>query len=286
MITVKNISYKIGGKAILHPMSFEIFSGEVTILLGANGAGKSTLMRVLAAEYLPGTGEVCLDERLLGDYTPEALARKRAVLTQQFAVPLPFSCEEIVMMGRYPHQGQSIARQDQEIVTRCMREMDVEAFAGRLFNTLSGGEQQRVQMARVLAQLDSGHPTDTRVLLLDEPTSSLDYLQQQLLLTKVKILADRGYAVVVVLHDLNLAAQYGDHLLLLKEGYLLAEGTREEILQSALVSMAYDMDVEVVTHEDYPFPFLVPALHCRPNLLLNHKSKKNGTYTNQALIEE
>src|SRR5699024_1781349 len=181
MIRAENISYQIHGKEILHSMSFQADLGAVTILLGANGAGKSTLLRLLAGENKPEEGKVWLDRRPLTQYAPRDLARKRAVLTQNYAVPLPFSCEEIVMMGRYPHEGFSTTKENKEIVARCMEEMEVQDFAGRMFNTLSGGEQQRVQMARVLAQIETTEKSENKVLLLDEPTSSLDYLQQQLI---------------------------------------------------------------------------------------------------------
>lgn len=284
MIEAKNIAYRIRHKTILHPMSFSAEAGRITVLLGPNGAGKSTLLNLLAGELSPDEGTVLLGDLSLQAYTPENLARKRAVLTQHYSVPLPFTCEEIVMMGRYPHARTSTAARNKEIVRQCMKEMEVQFFAARMFSTLSGGEQQRVQMARVLAQLDAKGASN-KVLLLDEPTSSMDYLQQQLCLFRMKELAAGGHTIVVVLHDLNLAAQYADKILLLKQGYLLAEGSRDEVLQPALISMAYELDIDIITHEDYPFPILVPALQHRNHSIQTNKNSHYAYYTDHSFAE-
>lgn len=285
MMTSHNISYAVGSSSILHPMSFELQTGAVTVLLGANGAGKSTLLRILAGDLTSATGEVLLDGKPLGQYSALALARRRAVLTQHYAVPLPFTSEEIVLMGRYPYEGLCSAAENALLVRSCMEEMEVEHFGRRLFNTLSGGEQQRVQMARVLAQLASMEGDREKTLLLDEPTSSLDYLQQQLILSKARSLAHQGYGVGVVLHDLNLAAQYADKILLMKEGYLVAEGTAAEVLQPALIGMAFDIDVDIITDEGYPFPILVPAMHHRNRITQLTKSTSYGTHNRRTVTK-
>jgi iron complex transport system ATP-binding protein len=291
MIKTTNISYSIKGKPILQPMSFQAEDGEVTVLLGPNGAGKSTLLRILAGELMPDTGTIWLDNHGLADMSQEQLALKRAVLTQNYSVPLPFTCKEIVAMGRYPHVKSSTAANDNCIIEQCMQEMDVSPFTDRMFNTLSGGEQQRVQMARILAQLNDGNDDHAKILLLDEPTASMDYLQQQLCLSKARELAGKGYTVVVVLHDLNLAAQYADKIMLLKQGYLLAEGRSREVLNSAMIGLTYDMDVDVIMHDDYAFPILVPALHhCNCYTAFNKKINNLKTsdyehYINESLAE-
>jgi len=286
MIEVKNISYSISGKCILQPSSFSVETGEITVLLGPNGAGKSTLLRILAGELSPDHGNILINQVALEELHPEALARKRAVLTQHYAVPLPFSCEEIVMMGRYPHYKQSTEAKNKRIINQCMKEMEVLPFAHRMFNTLSGGEQQRIQMARVLAQLADTKGGEERILLLDEPTSSLDYLQQQLILSKIRTLAKKGYTIILVLHDLNLAAQYADKILLLKDGYILADGSSNEVLQPSLLSMAYELDIEIITDEDYSFPILIPALHNKNRISQPDKIYKNGTLKNCEVIKK
>lgn len=285
MIKIIDISFQVGMQKILHPMSFEVEAGEITILLGANGAGKSTLMKILAGEQAPHSGQIFLDNQLLSKYTAQKLAQKRAVLTQHYSVPLPFCCEEIVMMGRYPYEGKTTHKENKQIVEDCMKEMAIDHFSKRMFSSLSGGEQQRVQMARVLAQLAANDNQQNKILMLDEPTSSLDYLQQQLLLSKVKKLAKRGYAVIVVLHDLNLAAQYGDKILLLKKGHLLADGSSGEVLKAPMISMAYGLTVDIIQHDDYPFPIIMPSSHQQKNIHQTNKLNKNGIYSKQTVIE-
>lgn len=277
MIEAANLCCRIGNKTILQPCFFDAEAGSITAVIGPNGAGKSTLVRLLAGDQPPSAGQVQIAGRPLGDWTADALARIRAVLTQHFGVPLPFSAEEIVQMGRYPYARTSTAAADQKIVRECLEEMDVLRFASRQFATLSGGEQQRVQMARVLAQLSAREGLRGKVLLLDEPTSSLDPLQQQLMLSKIRELARAGLTVLVVLHDLSLAAQYADKLLLLREGYLLAEGTVSEVLEPALLGVAFGLDLDILEQQDYPFPVLVPALHRRAAFSHPTKILKNGT---------
>lgn len=262
MITVQNISYKVAQKNILHKLSFVLKPGEVSVVLGQNGAGKSTLLKILSGEQKPTEGNVFLGQEELHRLSFQQLAHKRAVLSQQYATSLPFSCEEIVMMGRYPHFSNKPAATDKEIVHQCMEEMQVSGFAARSYQTLSGGEQQRVQMARVLAQLkEHDERTHQKVLLLDEPTASMDCLYQQLCLSKAKELAHKGYTVMVILHDLNLAAQFADTILLLKQGRLVTSGSIREVLKPSFIAEAYDMDVNVLEYDEYDFPILVPAAH-------------------------
>lgn len=261
MMQVSQLSYKAGHKVILDNISFTIPAGKVTIVLGPNGAGKSTLLRLLSGELHPTGGTIHLHNQPLQQIPPAAMARQRAVLTQQYALTLPFSCEEVVMMGRYPHFGNQPASQDQQIVTAAMEEMQVTHLRQRPFLTLSGGEQQRVQVARVLAQLwnQPDSATANKLLLLDEPTSSMDILHQHMLLTKAKQLAQQQYAVLIVLHDLNLAAQFADTLVLLQNGKLAASGAVHEVLQPAIIHQAYGIEVNLVQHPDFDFPLVVPG---------------------------
>jgi iron complex transport system ATP-binding protein len=278
IVTVQNISFSVGQKQILHDLSFEILPGEVTVVLGANGAGKSTLLRILSGEQLPSSGMVLMNDTLLHVLSLQQMARSRAVLSQQYTLNLPFACEEIVMMGRYPHFNNHPAAVDRNIVQQCMKQMQVEQFTGRLYQTLSGGEQQRVQMARVLAQLYETAVNDAsgKLLLLDEPTASLDVLHQQTTLSKARELAQQGCAVLIVLHDLNLAAQFADKIILLKSGRLVQQGLVKEVLQPACIAEAYNMEVDVWSHHAYDFPVLVPAGH--KNKLVTTATNKNNKY--------
>lgn len=257
---VNNISFKAGNRSILSNLSFELRTGEITVVLGPNGAGKSTLLRLLAGEMKPHSGDIYFDNQPMHKISPAALARQRAVLTQQYAISLPFICEEVVMMGRYPHFSNIPTAQDADIVTAAMDDMEVTHLRSRPFQTLSGGEQQRVQVARVLAQL--WNPTNDnkyKLLLLDEPTSSMDILHQQMLLTKARQLAQQQYAVLLVLHDLNLAAQFAHHILLLQNGKLLADGSASEVLQPHTIQKAYGIEVSILQSEAHDHPIIVPV---------------------------
>ncbi|MBO9199171.1 MULTISPECIES: heme ABC transporter ATP-binding protein [Niastella] len=287
IVTAKNICCSIGKQSVLHNLSFECKPGEVTVVLGANGAGKSTLLRILSGEQAPSEGAVLLNDKNIQTIPLAQLACCRAVLSQQYLLNLPFSCEEIVMMGRYPHFNNHPTRNDHDIVQQCMQEMQVASFTGRLYQTLSGGEQQRVQMARVLAQLCDGNANGGtgKLLLLDEPTASLDCLHQQTCLQKAKELAQLGYTVVVILHDLNLAAQFADKVILLKSGQLVKQGSMEEVLQPGYIAEAYEMEVETWHHPDYPFPVLVPASHKMMSVLKTNNKNNIHEYDSRSFVK-
>ncbi|WP_276480507.1 heme ABC transporter ATP-binding protein [Paraflavitalea pollutisoli] len=268
MITAQNISFRVGQKTILHKLSFALRPGTLSVVLGQNGAGKSTLLKILSGEQKPSEGLVLLGQDDLHKVSTAALAHRRAVLSQQYPTALPFAAEEIVMMGRYPHFNNKPAAIDHTIVHECLDEMQVGAFARRSYQTLSGGEQQRVQMARVLAQLRDKGVQESKLLLLDEPTASMDCLHQQLCLRKAKELAGSGYCVLVILHDLNLAAQFADFILLMKHGKIIATGTPREVLRPGPIAEAYDMEVNVLDYDEYDFPILVPAAHISKPVLI------------------
>jgi iron complex transport system ATP-binding protein len=269
MIEVNNVHYTAGGSPILQSVSLSAMPGELVALLGPNGAGKSTLLRLLCGSIRPNGGSIVYDGKNLQQYSAAVLACRRAVLTQHFAVTLPFTCEEVVLMGRYPHFRHSPAALDRKIVDACMEEMQVTAFRTRLFSTLSGGEQQRVQLARILAQLQDDQGYHNKLLLLDEPTASMDYLQQQLCLRKAKEVARKGGCVLVILHDLNLAAQFADRIVLLQQGRVVAQGPPAHILQPGTIAGVYGVEVDILRNEQYHFPVIVPAMYKNTSPILH-----------------
>ncbi|MEQ8531230.1 MAG: ATP-binding cassette domain-containing protein, partial [Imperialibacter sp.] len=193
----KNISYSVGPKKILDQVSVAVFPGKLTAIVGPNGAGKSTLLKALCRDILPDEGEISINHQAMSTYSPKELALTRAVLPQKTHLSLAFTAEEVVMLGRTPHNTTN--SQNKEIAKEVMREADVYHLKHRVYQTLSGGEQQRVNLARVLAQLhdQQKHPT---YLLLDEPTSSLDIAQQHGLLDIVRQrCVERGYGVAAVI---------------------------------------------------------------------------------------
>lgn len=222
MILLKNIEVRKGSRVLLDLPHLRLLGGQTTVILGPNGAGKSTLLKVLSGSVKPDKGEVLLFGERLTEWDAKRLARSRAMLAQNYSMPFAMTVRNLVAMGRFPHRSSAA---DEGMVQEAMEEMHVDRFADRSVFTLSGGEQQRAHMARVLLQLQSDDADAPRLLLLDEPISSLDIVHQQTLLNKAKDAAKRGYTVVMVLHDINLAQQYADTFLLMKNGRLASSSS-------------------------------------------------------------
>ncbi|SKB41997.1 ABC-type hemin transport system, ATPase component [Sphingobacterium nematocida] len=229
MLRVEKLSYEIKGRKLLKDISFQMRKGEVLAILGANGAGKSTLMGLLCGEKKPTDGAILLNGRALDQYDMKELSRCRAMLSQQQQMTLAFKVNEIVMMGRYPHFRSTPSARDLLVVDEVMDLCGVKSLGDRTFLSLSGGEQQRVQLARVLAQIWDNQDS---LLLLDEPISALDLQYQQKVLAIAKALSRRGFMVVLIVHDVNFAAMYADRIIMLKNGRKLIDGTPVEVLNT------------------------------------------------------
>jgi iron complex transport system ATP-binding protein len=238
MIRVEGVGVDLDGATVLESVTLEAVAGEVLCLVGPNGAGKSTLLGVLSGERRPTRGAVFFEGRELGGIRHSELARLRSVLTQENTVSFPFLVSEVVAMGRSPWARSIEGRDDILAVAEALQAADVAHLAGRRYTQLSGGEKARVSLARVLAQ-------DTRAILLDEPTASLDLRHQEDVMRIGRRLADQGRAVVVVLHDLSLASAYADRLALIAEGRLAAVGTPAEVLTAERVEEVYGLPVEL-----------------------------------------
>lgn len=226
-----NVSYAVGSTAIVDDISLEIERREFVAIVGPNGAGKSTLLQLLAGELRPRGGHVELRGTPLARLSPHEIALERAVMPQHTTLQFSFTVEAVIGMGRYPHRTSAAA--DAVVIAQAMQDADVDHLAGRSYPTLSGGERQRVTFARILAQ-------QTPLLLLDEPTSSLDLHHQEHLMALVRAAADRGGTVVAVLHDLNLAAAYADRIILLHEGHLVASGEPADVFATAPLDDVFD----------------------------------------------
>ena len=242
MLVTENLSYAIKGYTLLRDVSFVLQKGEVLAVLGANGAGKSTLIRLLSGEKTPVSGCIRLDNQLLQDYHPGVLARRRATMSQQQVMTADFEVGEVVMMGRYPHFNGRPSGNDQLAVDEAMDVCGVARLARRTILSLSGGEQQRVHLARVLAQI---WDQPGALLLMDEPVSAMDVQFQHQTLAIARALANRGMMVIMILHDMNLAAQYADRLLLLKNGRKLHDGSPAEVLNERNIYTVFSIDAEV-----------------------------------------
>ncbi len=255
MLQVNNISYQVQGRDLLQQVNAMIRPGAFTALMGSNGAGKSTLLKIISGELKPSAGTVTWQGKALKDWDQKELAKTRAVLRQQYAMQLPFSVFDIISMGRYPHFRNKLSSQCREVIAKVATYTGVEHLMKRDYLTLSGGEQQRVQLARVLAQVWDT-PSDHKLVLLDEPVSALDIHYQHQLLSLVKGLSHANFTVVAVLHDLNLAMQYADDVLLLKQGKTIRFAAKEEALSAEPIYETFGVKAALHQAEDYPHSFI------------------------------
>ena len=224
MADVERVSYRVGDARILDDVTVSFAPNRFNVILGPNGAGKSTLLKIATGLLEPTTGAVRYGGRPVRDYAAPALARKRAVLSQRVELVFPLSVEEVVLMGRYPHYGRSPTRRDLEIVSRSLELVGMTAKRRQQYPTLSGGEQQKVQLARVLSQIwNYDEPREPKYLFLDEPTTSLDVHYQLHLLDVARGLLDYECTVIAILHDITMALQYGDVFFLMENGRIAHE---------------------------------------------------------------
>ena len=186
MLSASGISFKVGSKYLLADTTVSFEKGKFHVIMGANGAGKSTLLKILAGSQKPSSGYVFMDGKDLSFYSKKILAQKRAVLSQQYHITFPIEVKDVVQMGRYPYYLQNPAKEDISICHEAMRTMQVEEMQDRDYNSLSGGEAQKVQMSRVLAQIGKADDENKKILFLDEPVSHLDLRYQHQLLQVAK----------------------------------------------------------------------------------------------------
>ena len=253
MIQLEKLGYFLPQGYLFEQVSLQINRGDKIGLVGKNGAGKSTLLGALCGELRADQGRVLLDQRPIGEWQGAQRAQRLAVLPQTSTLDFAFSVEEVVGMGRLPHQ--TGLKRDQEIIAEALHAADVGHLSGRRYTALSGGERQRVHLARVLAQLWPGEAGQT--LLLDEPTSMLDPLHQHTTLQAVRAFADHGAAVLVILHDLNLAARYCDRILLLDNGRPHALDTPQQVLRPESLKAVFGLDVLVQAHPERGHPLII-----------------------------
>jgi iron complex transport system ATP-binding protein len=254
ILEAQSVSMAIGGATLVDGIDLRIKAGEMVAIVGPNGAGKSTLLRMLSGDLRPTTGRIALNQRDIQNYPSRLLARQRAMLSQHVNVTFPFTVEEIVQMGACD-TGRSAA---QQLVDAALAEVGLSHFSHRQLPTLSGGEQQRAHFARVLVQLACGERQHgPGLLLLDEPTSSLDMRHQIDLVETARGRARNGTAVVAVLHDLNLAMRFADRIVLLHRGRLAVDGGRTEAITAETIRRIFEVDV-TIDYTENGIPFLLP----------------------------
>ncbi len=262
ILSGRELGFNAGGRALVAGASLDLAPGSTTILIGPNGAGKSTLLKLLTGELAPATGDVRIADEALGAVPAWRLACLRAVMAQHARLAFPFSVYEVARLG-VDGVGRALKRQRREaIVAESLAAAGVLELAGRRYQTLSGGEQQRVQFARVLCQLEAGRSVAARqALFLDEPIASLDLCHQLALLDMARNIAARGVAVLVVLHDLNLAVTYADHLVVMDRGRIIAQGPPAKTLDDALLQQVFRVDLSLSRAPAPGLPFLLPQQH-------------------------
>lgn len=255
-LDITHLHYRVAERWIIRDVSLSLEQGELLTLIGPNGAGKSTLLRLLTGYLNPARGERRLAGKPLEAWNANALSRLRAVMLQQTQMGFDWPVEAVVGMGRMPWSQQPEA----SVIHQVMRITECLSLTHRRYASLSGGEQQRVQLARALAQLwCDGSPRGW--LFLDEPTSALDLFHQQHLLRVLKALTQQGNLhVCIVLHDLNLAALWADRIVLLHNGAIVSEGSPEAVLQADALERWYGAQVQVGKHPSCAAPqvFLTP----------------------------
>ena len=246
MIELQAIRVDAGGRTILGPVDLAILPGTLTSIIGPNGAGKSTLVKVLSGEIRPFAGTVRQGGEPIDRMMPEALAARRAVLSQAIHLSFPFTVMEVVRLGLQGRAGLLPAAR-RRIAIETLRRVDLAGFEARQFASLSGGEQQRVHLARVLCQVGAAVEDDLpKLLVLDEPIASLDIRHQIEVLRIARDFADEGGAVVAVLHDINLAAGFSDRLVVMRKGLIAGDGEPDLLMKTGLIPEVFGIAMSLV----------------------------------------
>ena len=259
-IEANNITVKVNrNKILVDNVSVNIHPGEILAIIGPNGAGKSTLLRAITGDLKAETGNIIMDDRPLHQWKLRERARMRAVLSQSSALSFAFTVLEVVLMGRGPHlNGGAETKHDYAIAYDALAAAEVEHLADRYFTTLSGGERQRVQLARVLAQIwEPPSDNGNRYLFMDEPTNNLDLTHQHRALQVARMLANQQVGVMVILHDLNLASQYADRIMMMNRGQEVITGEPHTVLTPEYIQRVFNIPVMITNHPTLNRPLVV-----------------------------
>ncbi|MBC2697422.1 MAG: heme ABC transporter ATP-binding protein [ANME-2 cluster archaeon] len=253
MLEIRDLSAGYGHRHVLEHISLKASEGEVVGIIGSNGSGKTTLLKTITKVLEPISGTVLIDGTNVNEMQSKEIAKKVAVVSQVISINFEFTVEDIVLMGRTPYIKGSETVEDINIVRDAMEKTNTFFLKDRLITQLSGGELQRVIIARAFAQ-------NPNILLLDEPTSHLDITNQIDILNLIKNASRKGMVVVAVIHDLNLAAYYCDKICLLQDGKLISAGSPEQVLTSSNIERAFNITVKVIPNEITNSLYVIPVL--------------------------
>ena len=257
VLTLENVSAAPWGTPLLQDINLQLKAGDIHGIIGPNGAGKTSLLHCISGDMETNAGTIRLGSAPLQAWKPRERARCMAVLPQLSLLNFPYTVEEVVMLGRIPHD--SGARVDRQIVKEVIQEMDVAHLRERLYTQLSGGEKQRVQLARIFAQVWRAEQTQPRLVLLDEPTTALDLSHQLQLMQLIQRLAKQGCAIVMVVHDFNLLSGVASQLCALSAGKQLAQGSVAEVMTAAVFREVFGVDVHVTPHPGDGRPIVISS---------------------------
>ena len=260
MYQATDISVALNSKTVLDNLSAFFRSGELCAVLGPNGAGKTSLLRAMIGDLALASGTVKFADRSLHDWPMHDIAKVRGVLPQNSRLDFPFTVRDVIEMGRFPHR--TTREHNYQVIMETAEKCDCTYLLDRNFLKLSGGEQQRVQVARALSQIWEHHMDMPGFLFLDEPVSALDISHQYRIMQMLgKVAVEKNIGIICVLHNLNLAAQSVDRCLILDEGHLVADGKPSHVFTEETISNVFDIDIWIQEHPENPnVPFLIPKL--------------------------
>ncbi len=257
MLITEHITFSRNGRKILDNLSLTLEGGRVTVMVGPNGAGKSTFLKILAGELTPDSGQVTFDGRTLEDWPLAEISKVRGVLPQESLLSFPFKVNEVILLGRTPHHRGLESPADYRIARKALELVNLSDFGDREYTTLSGGEKQLVQTARVLAQVWETPAGAASLLLLDEPTAGLDLCHRFVALRIARDFAEKGTAVFAILHDLNLAASYADHVIILCRGKIAATGSPDDVFQPKIIEEVFQVKAKLLRDQDSGTSYIV-----------------------------
>lgn len=248
MLDIESIFFKVKDKTILNDISFKVKSGDMVSIIGPNGSGKTTLLKSISNEISITDGKIIFFKKNILDFDLNDFANKKAVLSQSNNLVFPFSVIDIVKMGRFPIVSKGSQIEEYNLCKKILDIFDLKEYVDQNYITLSGGEKQRVQLARVIAQIWSDDYSD-KMLILDEPTSYLDIKHQHLLFKFLKKLNDKGLTILMVLHDLNHALSNSNKIAVLKDSKLISFGETKKIITEKMIKNVFEIDLKLINYK-------------------------------------